>query len=65
MQLPRLAGRIGVIKYMSKYISSDTLGQMYELCRTRPHLDYVDKMYYFRRLPIHRKRKPDKMEHGV
>ena len=36
---------IGVIRYLSKYVSRDVLDQMYKLY-VRPHLDYVDIIYH-------------------
>ena len=36
---------IGVIRYLSKYVSSDVLDQMYKLY-VRPHLDYGDIIYH-------------------
>ena len=40
------AGRgIGVIRYLSKYVSRDVLDQMYKL-HMRPHLDYGDIIYH-------------------
>ena len=41
---------IGVIRYLSKYVSRDVLDQMYHLY-VRPHLDYGDI--------IHHKHDPD------
>ena len=32
---------IGVIRYVSRYVTPDVLDQMYKLC-IRPHLDYGD-----------------------
>ena len=36
---------IGVIRYLSKYVSRDVLDQMYKLY-VRPHLDYGDIIYH-------------------
>ena len=36
---------IGVIRYLSKYVSRDVLDQMYKLY-VRPYLDYGDIMYH-------------------
>ena len=36
---------IGTIRYLSKYVSSDVLDQMYKLY-VRPHLDYGDIIYH-------------------
>ena len=36
---------IGMIKYLSKYVSRDVLDQMYKLY-VRPHLDYGDILYH-------------------
>ena len=36
---------IGVIRYLSKYVSRDVLDQMYKL-HVRPHLDYGDVIYH-------------------
>ena len=36
--------QIGMIRYLSKYVSRDVLDQMYELY-VRPHLDYGDIIY--------------------
>ena len=36
---------LGVIRYLSKYVSHDVLDQMYKLC-VRPHLDYGDIIYH-------------------
>ena len=36
---------IGVIRYLSKYVSRDVLDQMYRLY-VRPHLDYGDIIYH-------------------
>ena len=38
-------GGIGVIRYLSKYVSRDVLDQMYQLY-VRPHLDYGDIIYH-------------------
>ena len=37
--------RIGMIKYLSTYISRETLGQVYKLY-IRPHMDYGDVIYH-------------------
>ena len=36
---------IGMIKYLSKYVARDILGQVYQLY-IRPHLDYGDIIYH-------------------
>ena len=36
---------IGLIKYLSKYVSTDVLDQVYKLY-VRPHLDYGDIIYH-------------------
>ena len=36
---------IGVVRYLSKYVSRDVLDQMYKLY-VRPHLDYGDIIYH-------------------
>ena len=36
---------IGVIKFMSRYVTRDVLDQMYKLY-VRPHLDYGDVLYH-------------------
>ena len=36
---------VGVIRYLSKYVSRDVLDQMYKLY-VRPHLDYGDIIYH-------------------
>ena len=36
---------IGVIRYLSEYVSRDVLDQMYNLY-VRPHLDYGDIIYH-------------------
>ena len=38
---------IGVIRYLSKYVSRDVLDQTYKLY-VRPHLDYGDIIYHKR-----------------
>ena len=36
---------IGIIRFLSKYVSRDVLDQIYKLY-VRPHLDYGDKIYH-------------------
>ena len=36
---------VGIIRFMSKYVSRDVLDQMYKLY-LRPHLDYGDLIYH-------------------
>ena len=36
---------VGIIRFMSKYVSRDVLDQMYKLY-VRPHLDYGDLIYH-------------------
>ena len=36
---------VGIIRFMSKYVSRDVLDQMYKLY-VRPHLDYRDLIYH-------------------
>ena len=36
---------IGMIRYLSKYVSRDVLDQIYKL-HVRPHLDYGDIIYH-------------------
>lgn len=45
---------IGIIRFLSKYVSRDVLDQMYKLY-VRPHLDYGDVIYHEQSMPLSRK----------
>ena len=45
---------IGIIRFLSKYVSRNVLDQMYKLY-VRPHIDYGDVIYHDQSMPLSRK----------
>ena len=55
---------IGVIHYLSKYVSRDVLDQMYKLY-VRPHLDYGDIIYHKRDLKLNFTKKLESTQYSA